>query len=45
MRLNYTPEEDAFRQEVRQFVQDNLDPRIRAKVEGGMRLEKEDYVA
>lgn len=45
MRLNYTPEEEAFRLEVRQFVHDNLDPAIREKVERGLRLEREDYVA
>ncbi|WP_416139345.1 acyl-CoA dehydrogenase family protein [Halomonas sp. HK25] len=45
MRLEFTPEEEAFRQEVRQFVQDELDPAIKAKVERGLRLEKADYVA
>ncbi len=45
MRLEFTPEEEAFRQEVRQFVKDELDPAIKAKVERGLRLEKADYVA
>jgi len=45
MRLKFTPEEEAFRLEVRQFVRDNLDPAIKAKVERGLRLEKSDYVA
>jgi alkylation response protein AidB-like acyl-CoA dehydrogenase len=45
MRLEFTPEEEAFRREVRQFVQDELDPAIKVKVERGLRLEKSDYVA
>ncbi|WP_253448568.1 acyl-CoA dehydrogenase family protein [Halomonas sp. Y3] len=45
MRLEFTPEEEAFRQEVRAFVEAELDPAIRAKVERGLRLEKVDYVA
>src|SRR5690554_1586568 len=45
MRLEFTPEEEAFRQEVRAFVEAELDPAIKAKVERGLRLEKADYVA
>ncbi|NYS76453.1 MULTISPECIES: acyl-CoA dehydrogenase family protein [Halomonadaceae] len=45
MRLEFTPKEEAFRQEVRQFVKDELDSAIKAKVERGLRLEKADYVA
>lgn len=45
MQLNFSARDEAFRLEVRQFVKDNLDPAIKARVEGGLRLEREDYVA
>lgn len=44
MNLHATPEETAFRQEVRQFVETNLPDDIRAKVLGFLRVEREDYV-
>jgi pimeloyl-CoA dehydrogenase large subunit len=44
MDLTYTKEEEAFRQEVRQFVRDNLAESTRRKVESGLRLAKHDYV-
>jgi alkylation response protein AidB-like acyl-CoA dehydrogenase len=45
MRLHFTPEEEGFRQEVRQFVRTRLPADIRRKVELGLRLEHADYVA
>jgi alkylation response protein AidB-like acyl-CoA dehydrogenase len=44
MKLQFTPEEEAFRQEVREFVRARLPTDIRRKVELGLRLEHEDYV-
>ncbi len=44
MRLGFTPEQEAFRHEVRAFVRARLPADIRAKVEGGLRLEHADYV-
>ncbi len=44
MRLGFTPEEEAFRQEVRHFVRTRLPADIRRKVELGLRLEHADYV-
>lgn len=44
MKLQFTPEQEAFRLEVRAFVQQNLPADIRRKVELGLRLEHEDYV-
>ena len=44
MDLNYTPEEQAFRAEVRAFVTGHLPADIRAKVKGGKRLAKDDFV-
>ena len=44
MDLEYTTEEDAFRDEVREFVQTHLDESTRRKVETGLRLAKHDYV-
>jgi alkylation response protein AidB-like acyl-CoA dehydrogenase len=44
MDLNYSPEEEAFRQEVRTFVEENLPDDIRQKVENRLHLEKDDYV-
>ena len=43
MDLSYTPEEAAFRAEVRAFLKDNLPERLSAKVKAGKRLTKDDY--
>ena len=43
MDLNFTPEELAFREEVRAFLQSDLPDDIRAKMKGGKRLVKDDY--
>ncbi len=45
MDLNYTPEDDAFRAEVRQFLKDKLPPAISRKVREGKRLSKADHEA
>jgi alkylation response protein AidB-like acyl-CoA dehydrogenase len=45
MKLQFSPEEDAFRLEVRAFVQMHLPADIQRKVELGLRLERADYVA
>ena len=45
MKLEFAPADIAFRDEVRAFVKARLDPRIQRKVELGLRLEREDYVA
>ena len=45
MRLSFTPEDEAFRQEVREFVRTQLPADIKKKVELGLRLEHADYVA
>lgn len=45
MRLSFTPEDEAFRQEVRAFVRTQLPADIKTKVELGLRLEHADYVA
>ena len=42
MDLQFTPEEQAFRDEVRAFLKDKLPARIAAKVKAGQRLTKED---
>ena len=44
MRLDFTPEQRAFRDEVRAFVRERLPADIRSKVELGLRLERDDYV-
>jgi alkylation response protein AidB-like acyl-CoA dehydrogenase len=44
MDLRFTKEEEAFRQEVRAFVQASLPSDIRNKVLGHQRVEKDDYV-
>lgn len=44
MKLEFSPADEAFRQEVRRFVQERLPARIQRKVELGLRLEHEDYV-
>jgi len=44
MQLQFTPEQEAFRLEVRAFVKAHLPTDIRRKVELGLRLEHADYV-
>ena len=44
MQLHFTPEQEAFRLEVRAFVKAHLPADIRRKVELGLRLEHADYV-
>jgi alkylation response protein AidB-like acyl-CoA dehydrogenase len=44
MDLNFTPEESAFRQQVRSFMQEKLPADIRRKVLGGLIVERDDYV-
>ncbi len=43
MNLNYTDEQQAFRAEVRAFLDDSLPQRLSDKVAGGKRLTKADY--
>jgi len=44
MKLEFSPADEALRQEVRAFVADRLPADIRRKVELGLRLEHDDYV-
>ena len=44
MDLNFTREENAFREEVRAFVHEKLPENIRNKVTNGLRLTREDHV-
>ena len=44
MDLNFTAEEQHFREEVRGFLQARLPKEISRKVLGGRRLEKDDFV-
>ncbi|MCF8199897.1 MAG: acyl-CoA dehydrogenase family protein [Sulfuritalea sp.] len=44
MDLNFSPEESAFREEVRQFVKDKLPSHIRDKVMNGESLTRDDHV-
>src|SRR5580658_1186012 len=44
MHLNYTPEEESFRAEVRAFLATELPPEIRDRVRSGRRLDKEDIL-
>lgn len=44
MDLNFTPEEQRFRQEVRDFIAKNLPRALSDKVIHGKRLEREDYL-
>jgi len=44
MKLQFSPADEAFRLEVRAFVQEHLPADIRRKVELGLRLEQADYV-
>ncbi|MBT6093669.1 MAG: pimeloyl-CoA dehydrogenase large subunit [Rhodospirillaceae bacterium] len=43
MNLNYTPEEEAFRQEVRTFLKDKLPSELAKKTRTGLKLAKEDF--
>jgi len=44
MRLEFTEEEQAFREEVRAFLREKLPPSIREKVLNGFELSREDHV-
>ena len=44
MDLRFTPEENAFRQEVRSFIKENLPDHIRKKAAEGIRYVKDDIV-
>ncbi len=44
MDLNFTPEEEAFREEVRSFLREKLSPALAYKVRTGKRLTKQDMV-
>jgi alkylation response protein AidB-like acyl-CoA dehydrogenase len=44
MDLHFSPEEDAFRAEVRRFVEQNLPARIRDKVMNGIHLDRDEHV-
>jgi len=43
MELTFTPDEEAFRAEVRAFLAENLSPRLAEKVAAGVRLTKKDH--
>jgi alkylation response protein AidB-like acyl-CoA dehydrogenase len=45
MDLNYSPEETAFRDEVRAWIRDNLDPAVRDKVLNYRELSKDELLA
>ena len=45
MELRLSEQDEAFRQEVRAFIADNLPAAIKRKVETGRRLNKQDYVS
>jgi alkylation response protein AidB-like acyl-CoA dehydrogenase len=44
MQLEFSAEDEAFRAEVREFVRQNLSPKLKRKAELGLRLERADYV-
>ncbi|MBV8166581.1 MAG: acyl-CoA dehydrogenase family protein, partial [Alphaproteobacteria bacterium] len=44
MDLSYSPEDVAFRKEVRAFIAENLPAKTREKVKGDHHLSKDDYV-
>ncbi len=44
MDLNFSPEENAFREEVRRFVEQKLPPEIRDKVMNGVHLDRDEHV-
>ncbi|MHA1537190.1 MAG: acyl-CoA dehydrogenase family protein [Alphaproteobacteria bacterium] len=43
MDMNLSPEDTAFRKEVRAFIADKLPTEIRGKIEAGVKLAKEDF--
>jgi len=45
MNLDYAPEDDAFRVEVRRFIADSYPVELRAKQESGAELEKADFLS
>ena len=45
MDLSFSPEEEAFRQEVHDFIRDNLPAQLEGKVRRGDFKTKEDYLA
>ncbi|NMG02802.1 acyl-CoA dehydrogenase family protein [Azoarcus taiwanensis] len=45
MDLNFTTEDQAFREEVRSFLRDHLPSEVRHKVLNGLPLERDDYLA
>ncbi|MEO1292793.1 MAG: pimeloyl-CoA dehydrogenase large subunit, partial [Pseudomonadota bacterium] len=44
MDMNYTADEQAFRDDVRSWLEAELPKSLSAKVKGGKRLTKEDYL-
>ena len=44
MRLALTPDEEAFRARVHAFIEENFPADIRARVEGGQKLRRDDFV-
>jgi alkylation response protein AidB-like acyl-CoA dehydrogenase len=45
MNLDFSPEEVAFRDEIRTFIADNYPPELRAKQESGRELDREDFLS
>jgi len=45
MNLDFTPEENAFREEVRAFIGENYPKQLRARQDAGESLSKEDYLS
>ena len=45
MQLEFTPEERAFREEVRAFIAEHYPADVRAKQEQGLELGKEDFLS
>jgi alkylation response protein AidB-like acyl-CoA dehydrogenase len=45
MDLSFSPEENAFREEIRAFIAAELSAEVRAKMEDGTELTKDEYVA
>src|SRR6266850_4075225 len=44
MDLNFTPEEEKFRAEVRAFIRKNLDPKVAEKIRTGRRVGRDDIL-
>jgi len=44
MNLDFTPEENAFREEVRTFIAENYPPELRAKQDAGERLDRQHHL-